>query len=431
MNNAVANAQPIPVDRIFLDLVNPRHEPYKTEAEVIEYLCREEYVYALAKDISKIGLNPLELFAVIPLEKKKGNRTAQSYLVAEGNRRMCALKLLNDPDLAPAKLRKDFRSLADNSPKIVDVLGVVFENKDEVDSWLDRIHGGVQGGIGRKPWNAEQKTRHIGDKKNVLAQAVLDYAEKKGLISAEDRRGKLTTAQRYLGNSLLRESIGIDSSNLDDISRNRPEGDFDILVKRFTADLVSGVVHSRSNAEEIREYSRELGTTEGLIGRRNAPESLSAAGSSSKRRRKAPKKPQRPKHLTYETEISQKLKNIPSYKLERIYYSICDISLEDHTPLISVGAWSFFECLTAQCGRDSATPFPDFLSKNKLNSMGFPTRENVNSIRQALQRISVYGNNTKHHDKSANFNGEQLANDMDTLKDVIVKLAEEAKGANP
>jgi pyruvate-formate lyase len=84
--------------------------------------------------------------------------------------------------------------------------------------------------------------------------------------------------------------------------------------------------------------------------------------------------------------------------------------------------------LTAQCGRNSTVAFHDFLSKQKLNSMGFPDRESVNSIRQALQRISIYGNTTKHHDKSANFNGEQLANDMDTLKEVICKLAEEAKG---
>jgi hypothetical protein len=361
------------------------------------------------------------------LEKKKGGRSATSFVVAEGNRRMCAIKLLNDPDLAPAKQRKDFEKLAETAPKVSEVLAVVFDDKSQVDTWLDRIHGGVQGGIGRKPWNAEQKTRHIGDKKNVLAQVILDYAEKRSFISSTDRKGKLTTAQRYLGNTLLREALGIDNSNIEDISRNRPGNDFDLLLKTFMADLVSGVVHSRSNSEDIKEYSRNLGTTEGLTGKRTAPESLSLAAAGKKRRR-SPKEPQRPKHITYEEEISKKLKAIPSYKLEKIYYSICDISLEAHTPLISVGTWSFFECLTAQCGRNSTVAFHDFLSKQKLNTMGFPDRESVNSIRQALQRISIYGNTTKHHDKSANFNGEQLANDMDTLKEVICKLAEEAKG---
>jgi hypothetical protein len=255
----------------------------------------------------------------------------------------------------------------------------------------------------------------------------LDYAEKRAFISPKDRKGKLTTAQRYLGNALLREAIGIDNSNLEDISRNRPGHDFDLLLKTFMTDLVGGVVNSRSNSTDIKEYSRSLGMVPGLTGKRNTPESISFAGRSGRSKRKMPKEPQKPKHITYEEDISQRLKNIPSYKLERIYYSICEISLNEHTPLISVGVWAFFECLTAQCGRNPTVSFPDFLSKTKLNSMGFPDRENVNSFRQALQRISTFGNTTKHHDKSANFSGEQLANDIDTLKDVICKLAEEAK----
>jgi hypothetical protein len=166
MKNAVANAQPIPVDRIFLDLKNPRHKPYENESEVIEYLCREEYVYALAKDIAQVGLNPLELFAVIPLASN-GRRSAKSYVVAEGNRRMCALKLLHDPELAPANLRKDFTKLAEKAPDFDEVLGVVFNDKAKSDIWLERIHNGPQGGIGRRTWNPDQKTRHFGDKKNV------------------------------------------------------------------------------------------------------------------------------------------------------------------------------------------------------------------------------------------------------------------------
>ncbi|MGB9152815.1 MAG: hypothetical protein WCD70_06980, partial [Alphaproteobacteria bacterium] len=249
MTNTSASARAISVDRIFLDHENPRHEPYKKQAEVIEYLCRDEYVYQLAKDISKHGLNPLELFALIPLNGKKKSSGDATYKVAEGNRRMCAIMLLNDPDLAPAKYRKDLKKLAEKSEKISEVLAIVFNDKSSVDIWLDRIHGGVQGGIGRKPWNTVQKTRHIGDTKNILALAVLDYAEKHNLISAEDRKGKITTIQRYLGNAILREAMGIDNSNIEDISRNRSKHDFDLLLKKFTEDLLSGVVNSRANSE--------------------------------------------------------------------------------------------------------------------------------------------------------------------------------------
>jgi hypothetical protein len=83
--------------------------------------------------------------------------------------------------------------------------------------------------------------------------------------------------------------------------------------------------------------------------------------------------------------------------------------------------------LTARCGRTSGVPFADYLSKSRLNVLGYTQREDVNSLRQALERIAHYGNTTKHHETAATFNGAQLANDMDTLKGLIIKLAEEAK----
>ena len=56
MSNAAMNRN-VNLDLIFLDLKNPRHEPYDTEKEIIEYLCLHEKVLQLAKDIKKNGLN--------------------------------------------------------------------------------------------------------------------------------------------------------------------------------------------------------------------------------------------------------------------------------------------------------------------------------------------------------------------------------------
>jgi hypothetical protein len=226
---------------------------------------------------------------------------------------------------------------------------------------------------------------------------------------------------------ILREALGLESGSLEDVSRTRPARDFDLLLETFMRDLINGEVHSRKNSDEIKDYARTLGMTPGLTAARTAPESLLLPTQTGKKRRIAPTRPDKQKHITYEPEIAQNLKAIPSYKLERIYYSICEISLEDHTPLVAVGTWSFFECLTARGGRGPSSSFLDYLSKNKLSSLGYTHREDLNSIRQALERIAHYGNTTKHHETAATFNGPQLANDMDTLKSLIVKLAVEAK----
>lgn len=56
----------VDVSRVFLDQDNPRHEPFEDQDEVISYLCEFELVLPIAKDIAKNGLNPLELFALLP-----------------------------------------------------------------------------------------------------------------------------------------------------------------------------------------------------------------------------------------------------------------------------------------------------------------------------------------------------------------------------
>ena len=150
----------IDIDRVFLDLENPRHEPYEQEQEAIDYLCRREDVLALARDIVKNGLSPLELFALI--------RDGDGFVVAEGNRRLCAIKLLRDADLArQPKLRQRFRNAAKGWDSIAEIPAIVFESRQDVRLWLDRIHAGYSGGRGRRQWDAEQKARNTGYSKNL------------------------------------------------------------------------------------------------------------------------------------------------------------------------------------------------------------------------------------------------------------------------
>ena len=185
----------------------------------------------------------------------------QIIICREGNRRLCAVKLVADPELAPANLRKAFQKLADDpaTVKIKTVPVVAFGDEDEVRLWLDRIHNGPQGGIGRKSWNAEQKARNDGDNKNKSAQALLDYAQAEGMLTEEERSGKITTVQRFLGNDVFREAIGFDQIDVDDVGRTRPKAEFDIILKRFIRDLIKKKdVHSRMNKPEIVTYARPL-----------------------------------------------------------------------------------------------------------------------------------------------------------------------------
>lgn len=430
----VKSLDSVPINRIFLWLNNPRHIPFESEAQAIEFLCEKEDIYPLARDIAKHGLNPLERMAIFPTDKRKFNKPDASYYVAEGNRRICAVKLLHDPDLAPASLRKAFEKLAEQWTAINSIPAAVFNSVDDVKLWLDRVHNGPQGGIGRRQWHSEQKARFDGGNKNKAAQALLDYAEAEKMISADDRRGKLTTVQRFLSNDIFREALGFDQSNPDDVAITRPKAEFDIILKRFMHDLVGREhVNSRMNKEEIKKYARPLNNLSGVTTTRVEPESLISdrpeVGGKKQPRKKLPKKPQKAKHVAYDEDIFQALRSLGNGKLESLYHSICTIDLDPHTPILAVGAWSFFETLTACGGRKDGTSFADYLSKSKLAAFGLG--EKTTALREAMNRISAYGNTTKHHPVSATFNGDQLNNDFVALREVILKSITEAASATP
>jgi hypothetical protein len=160
---ASRHLESIEVDRIFLYEENPRHEPIESEPEIIEHLCKDEQVYNLARSISEAGPNPLELLGVMQIPGSGAAATKKVYQAREGNRRLCAIKLLNDPDLAPPHLRKDFARLASESAgvPIKKINCIVFDDEDDLRFWVGITHNGAQAGVGRLDWDAQQKACSI------------------------------------------------------------------------------------------------------------------------------------------------------------------------------------------------------------------------------------------------------------------------------
>ena len=415
------------MDRIFLHHENPRHEPYETQSQVIEYLCNSEEVSQLARDIAQHGLSPLDRFGVT-IDHDDGEDS--TYIAAEGNRRLCALKLLDDPDLAPPERKRFFEKQAETWTPLAKLPCVIFHDQDDLDLWLKRRHHGMAGGVGQKPWNADQKARHSGSSsRNRTALTFLDYAEQESLISADYRKGRLTTFQRYLSNAVMREALGLDASNPDEIKRNRSDEDFKLLARRFIEDVLDEGkdVNSRQNKESIEKYARELSSLPGQDHKRIEPEPILPEPEINPKPRPKPPKPKRPQKLPWEVEISDALRNLDNWKLQNLYHSICcNVPLKENTPLLAVGVWSFFETLTARMGRDTGKDFHSFLSYDLFERYRLGDRRKVKPLRDVLQRIQSFGNATKHHDTSAAFNGEQLFNDMDSLKDLILKMIEDA-----
>lgn len=273
---------------LYLDTENPRHDPIYDQPKIIEQLVRTEKVKKLAQDIARFGINPLDVLAV--LEEENGN-----YLVLEGNRRICALTLLNDPELAPPGDRSFFERLAvgANVPEVVPC--VVFASREEVKVWLERRHNGPQDGAGLVSWNPRQKTRFFQDA-NTMAMSVLDYATERGIITEEERgRGILTTASRFLNNPIVRHTFGIISGRTEPNVRIDVDiEEFERVLGKFCTDLVNGEngVTSRTNKKDWEAYAKKL-KEEGLapskhidpysLGSARGPGKVGQAGKGNKR----------------------------------------------------------------------------------------------------------------------------------------------------
>lgn len=413
--------------QIFLDLENPRHEPFTLESEVIDYLCRHENILPLAKDIVENGLNDMEQIGLIPDENSDDD--APAYFVAEGNRRVCALKLLIDPDRAPAKLRKGFEQLARGWTWTDPLQCALYEDREAIDLWLTRIHDGEQDGKGRRKWTADQSQRHSGSTKNKVAMHILDYAEESGLITKEARKGKLTTATRYLTKKPVQDAFGLDISDLEKIRTTKSPDDFDTLVGKFVADLQSNTANSRAKGSAVFEaYGRELASVQQKGGGDGAPRLLrqtknAALAGRLSRRRTAIKQHDR---ILFDHEINDALKSLNNQKLTNLYNSITQVTLHPHAPLVSIGAWAFLESLAASAGRSESVSFVDFFSKQRRATYGLPTGKDSNAVSEALRRLAASGDVAKHHKSAALFHGEQLVNDMNTLSVLILKCIEEA-----
>jgi hypothetical protein len=249
---------------------NPRREPLADEDAIRAVLCQEEGVVNLARHLSKYGLNPLDRIAVIAHPK-----LPRHFVVVEGNRRLCALQLLRDPERTPkSAAKKIFAKLqAEGMPVPGKITAVLFAKEDGARTWMSVKHEGEQGGIGTVDWDAPQKTRFNRQgstsqtrpkNPNEQSLALLDYAEANGLLTSEERdKIAITTIRRYLSNPNVRAALAL--LNAADLTTDADNQQFDAGLRRFLLDAIPSedtknpsAVNSRTSSAERIAYAEKL-----------------------------------------------------------------------------------------------------------------------------------------------------------------------------
>jgi hypothetical protein len=253
----------IPLARLRLNQENDRHGPLPSEHDCIQWLLTEhrDHMINLAKDIAEHGLSPIEGLLVLP----GGEDAPGDYIIWEGNRRIAALKLLDDPNRChDGADRKRFSEIRGKAKATLpqDVECTVAPSVEEAERLIELRHQGPQDGIGTVPWNPGQKSRHqqrLGKRgRYAFSQQVLDAIGGKLDVDlkekVEAKEFPLSTLDRILNNTHAREFLGL-STEGGEPQRILEEKETLKGLTKILQDLVQGMtVRKVYNSDLIRKY---------------------------------------------------------------------------------------------------------------------------------------------------------------------------------
>lgn len=161
--NKTYDFKEISFEDLKLDDRNPRipksiRDSNPTEEQLIEYMLLDASLIELMLAIGENGYFPGEQLLVVKDEKEKGK-----FRVIEGNRRLTAVKLLNNPELAKVQKSKIKRVIEETSerPKLIPCLE--FETEEEIHKYLGFRHI-----TGIKEWGLLEKARYLYSLKETI-----------------------------------------------------------------------------------------------------------------------------------------------------------------------------------------------------------------------------------------------------------------------
>lgn len=205
----------INITNLLLYLSNPRFNPVEHQTGAVDAIVRDQpdKLTALARHIALYGLNPSDIVLVKPYNNQ--------WVVREGNRRIAALKLINEPDLIPSdfsKLKKEFQqiSLSFDKNLLKNIQCVVLNDEDEINEWVRLKHTGENEGVGTVSWNGQQTSRFrvIAERKPDMRLTFLDGLRLMDDIPQPIKDGlgniKKTNFDRLIGDPNVREVMGIE-----------------------------------------------------------------------------------------------------------------------------------------------------------------------------------------------------------------------------
>lgn len=243
------SVQAVPVADLLLDTQNPRIRHGQDQADCLARLLRDrENFLNLLRDVASRGLGPEHVLV--------SKNSDGKWVVRDGNRRVAALKLLNQPAICPAGpehhsagqiIARVAAGLNGQLPERIDCLAC--DDEATILDYLERKHTGANLGVGQKEWDSLLKSLFnlqtgVADQNRRAAQLVL-WVEGHGLQVADDF--PVTTLQRGLN----AETLGLIGFAIRDdaLTPTLPDHQAYALAARVVSAVASGEVNVKREGE--------------------------------------------------------------------------------------------------------------------------------------------------------------------------------------
>lgn len=202
------------ISKILMDEENPRHDKINGQREILNWHVEHlgSKLILLMRSLAENGQSDIDKVLVTPVRG-----VADTYVVKEGNRRVAALKLLNDPSLCDDELfRRRIESVNVSDQLSFNIDCVNIKDQRRV-AWLMGLrHLGEQGGVGTSKWGAVEKDRHtqdvLGGNRYWRSLYFIDYAKAHGLITDQQAarlNDRITTLDRLISNKDFKSTLGV------------------------------------------------------------------------------------------------------------------------------------------------------------------------------------------------------------------------------
>ena len=341
----------IGVGRLILNIQNFRIVAQASQKAARDAIIAEQgrKLSVLAKDIIENGLSPFDLPMVIDAEDGNG-----SFIMMEGNRRLVAIKLLLDPELARgspiyrtfSKLHRDHE---DAIPKAIDC--TIAPNREAAIMWGNRKHASGLSGAGTEPWTAMAKAR--AEKEQGLPSPALDIIdlvlENEKLDSEvrhelEGSRFNITTLTRLITTRALQKEIGLSiAEGKVRFSKSKP------WTKKVLTDVVTIIATKEKDGKKWTEravdtedkrkaFAEEISATH-EAGKEVSPWIISRPTRKRRRRTPTPSTHRQTCLISKEFDIA----TLPAGKINDVFIELKNLNVNKYRHAVSVLIRVFFE----------------------------------------------------------------------------------------